>query len=80
MFRGFVSCPTSLAVGTGKQFKVQMANGKWQMENHLKFDVCHLTCCSALRVYLAAGGLSCPLTICSARSFSTFARLRSVSI
>ena len=24
------------------QFKIQMANGKWQMENHLKFAVCHL--------------------------------------
>jgi len=62
------------------KFKIQMAKYKWQMENHLQFAVCHLTCSCALRVYLAEGGLSCPLTICSARSFSTFARLRSVSI
>jgi hypothetical protein len=28
--------------GAEKQFKIQMAKGKWQMENHLKFALCHL--------------------------------------
>ena len=54
-------------MGAEVKFKIQMANDKWQMENHLKFAICHLTCSCALRVYLAAGGLGCPLTICSAR-------------
>jgi hypothetical protein len=25
-----------------RKFKRQMARGKWQMENHLKFDICRL--------------------------------------
>jgi hypothetical protein len=25
-----------------KKFKIQMAKGKWQMENRLKFAICHL--------------------------------------
>jgi len=35
-----------LAAGGGaeKEFKTQMAKGKWQMENHLLFALCHLIC------------------------------------
>jgi hypothetical protein len=25
-----------------KKFKIQMAKGKWKMENHLKFAICRL--------------------------------------
>jgi len=36
-----------LPLGAEKKFKIQMAKGKWQMENHLTFVLYHLICSSA---------------------------------
>jgi hypothetical protein len=34
--------PLSAFLGGEKKLKIQMAKGKWQMVNHLKFAICHL--------------------------------------
>ena len=30
--------------GAEEKFKIQMAKGKWQMQDHLNFALCHLIC------------------------------------
>jgi hypothetical protein len=30
------------SVAAAEKFKIPTAKGKWQMENHLKFAICHL--------------------------------------
>jgi hypothetical protein len=35
-------CRKKPLLGGEKKFKMQMAKGKWQMENHLRFAICHL--------------------------------------